>query len=53
MTAATDETATEKVRECEDALRTLAESDLPAARWAERLLALIDEPADRPGGGGR
>lgn len=43
MTAAIDDTVAEKVREQEDALRELAETDLRVAKYARELLALAAE----------
>jgi hypothetical protein len=39
----------EAVREQRDDLEALADTDLPVAKWAERLLSLLDGTAD--GGG--
>lgn len=54
MTAASADAAAEKVADVREDLRDIAESDLPAARWARELLGLLDdhEPIDGPGGGG-
>lgn len=42
MSGDTDDPVVENVREHEDDLRDLAETDLPAAKWARRLLALAE-----------
>lgn len=47
MTAARDAAVAEKVREHEDDLRDLAESDLRCAKYARELLALAAENGGR------
>jgi hypothetical protein len=42
--------AVEAVREHRDDLKALADTGLPVAKWAERLLSILDDTSD---GGGR
>lgn len=46
----TDGGSLNAAREHREDLRALADTDLPAARWAERLLAIIDAEDAESGG---